>query len=434
MYISKKLFLISTIFISTIYFIFAGSSDMEPVTSGKSLALGGYYFAGTDDITSAFNNPARIMDFTKNGFAFNITGRSGRQKCRQSENDLHRSFISTDYSGAAGLYWIPSSSLGFALVYNRAADYSLDWPWAISFDQSGTERLYGFHVTAQKRIDVISPIAGFRFGPLGIGVSANLYRVNNEFGFPVGNYDWETNQADPVYLMEMNMQGNAIGWSIGFNYAFNSNFKVGGSLRSGFSQKLDGDAKNDMFFELDSLAETTGIESDFEMPLTGGMGILYKINKNLSINLDFITQLWGNTITSYEFNYNDTAWVNRMPKASKDSLTGYYWTDMPVDFKNNFEIAIGLEYKANNDMHYRFGYRYSKTPNSEQTYSLLYPDVNQHWFSTGIGFEYENYLIDMSCAYSNGIENDIKENNDSYFYGKYDNWSLLPSINIEYKF
>ncbi|MCF7885013.1 MAG: outer membrane protein transport protein [Candidatus Marinimicrobia bacterium] len=434
MNIKKRLPLLFIFTLVTNYFIFAGASDMEPVTSAKSLALGGYYYAGYDDITAAYNNPAGILSFAGSGFAINLNGRAGRQLCEQSEYDLHRSFRATDYSGSAGIYWVPTSKLGFALLYNRAIDYSLDWPLAMSFNVKGTERLYGLHVTSRCRVDALSPAIALRLGSLSLGFAGNLYNVYKKFGFPVGNLNWESNSANPIYLMKQEMQGTAIGWSVGFNYPLTSKLEIGGILRSGYTRNLSGDAETDLFFDLDSLAKKTSIESEFQMPFSGGLGILYKVTEQLSFNLDITTQLWENTLSHYEFNYEDTAWTNRMPDAARDSITGYYWQKMPLNFENSLDVSIGLEYDTNKDLKYRCGYRFSKTPNSNQTYSLLFPDVNQHWFSAGIGFTYDNYLIDLSLAYSFGIASNIKETEDPYFYGEYDTRTILPSINVEYKF
>lgn len=412
----------------------AGDASMIPVSGSKSLALGGYYYAGKDHVTAAFSNPARLLHMVGKGLAVNISDRAGQQQCRQSKLDLHRSFLYNDFSGAAGIYWVPSPKFGLAVLYNRALDYSVRWPLAMSFNEGGTERLYGFQLTSRMRTEAISPIVGVRLGPLSLGLAVNIYNISRQFGFPVGNKEWETNSANPAYQMDIKQQGSSLGWSVGFSVPMSSQLRIGGMVRSGFTQNLSGNARTDLFFDLDSLVSKTAVDGKFQQPLSGGIGIMYKINNQFSVNLDVAMQLWGNSLSNYEFSYKDTAWTARMPAAPRDSITGYYWKNIPLDFKNSFDLAVGVEYTDVNDLQYRCGYRFSSTPNANNSYSLLFPNVNRHWFSVGIGLRYENYRLDLSLAYSVGIATSIKKEDEPYFYGEYDLNTILPSVNVEYQF
>jgi long-subunit fatty acid transport protein len=106
---------------------------------------------------------------------------------------------------------------------------------------------------------------------------------------------------------------------------------------------------------------------------------------------------------------------------------------LPFYDRNSFVFAIGLEYSGENNLKYRIGYNYQTTPNSDRSYSLLLPNVNQHRISAGIGFLFNQFYLDLSIAYSVGVAKDIKKSQDEYFYGKYDTKTIIPSINVEYQ-
>jgi len=167
--------------------------------------------------------------------------------------------------------------------------------------------------------------------------------------------------------------------------------------------------------------------------MTGGIGILYKPTDQLNLNIDLSSEFWGSTQSKLDFNYSDTAWSAIIAAAPRDSITGYWRSEMPFYDRNSFVFAIGLEYSGENNLKYRVGYNYQTTPNSDRSYSLLLPNVNQHRISAGIGFLFNQFYLDLSIAYSVGVAKDIKKSQDEYFYGKYDTKTIIPSINVEYQ-
>jgi len=414
--------------------VIAGDSNLSLITSTRALSLGGHYYAGSDNITSTFTNPAKVLCTLGFGFDMNVNDRAGQQMNYKSNGDLYRSYLLDDFSGSAGMYWVPSTKIGFGLVYNRALDYSVRWPLAMLFNVNNVKRVYGFQLTSRLRADAISPVIGFRLRQLALGFSANIYSFNSHLSFPVSNPEYELNGEDPAYQLDIVQTGQAFSWNTGFVYMVSNQLRVGGSLRGGVSVDLSGNANTDLFFDIDSTAQKSQVNSRIKTPTIGGLGILYKINDNLSLNLDVTASLWGSTLSSSEFAYDDTAWVSRIPITVQDSVTGYSLSKQPLEFRNSFDIGLGIEYRTEGNLQYRFGYRFTQTPNSKQSFSLLMPEVNRHWFSLGIGYQQAGYIIDLGIAYSLGIGKEIPDSVSEHFSGEYDSKVIIPSINVRYVF
>lgn len=412
----------------------AGDSNMAPITSTRALSLGGYYYAGRDNVTSAYSNPAKVLCYPGIGFDINVNSIAGQNSLKKPDGDLHRSFLSYDLIGSAGLYWT-KKRLGFGLIYNnQALHYSVRWPLAMLFEVNGSDRVYGYKLTSRLQADAISPVIGFKISQVFLGISANIYSINRELAYPMSNPDFKTNGGDPTYQLTMKQNGNAIAWNAGFLAMISHHLRIGGSIRTGVTSELSGNAFSKIFFDVDSTSQKSKVSSQIEIPLSGGLGIIYKLNDRMSVNLDATLSLWSNTASSVEYIYSDTAWVSRLPEYNQDSITGYYWEEQLREFENSLDIGLGIEYKTDSNMYYRFGYRFTQTPNSERNYSLLFPEVNRHWVSLGLGYQQGDYIFDLGIIYSVGISTKVSENDNQYFSGKYSSRTVIPSLNIRYMF
>ena len=416
------------------YITKAGDSNMSPITSTRSLSLGGHYYAGSDNVTSSFINPAKVLCSPGIGIDINLNSIAGQNSLSKSNGDLHRSFLFNDVVGSGGIYWT-KKRFGFGLVYNnQALHYSVRWPLAMLFEVNNVDRVFGYQLTSRLLADAISPVVGFKFGRLSLGISANCYVINRQLAFPIGNRNYITNGEDPAYQIRISQKGKALGWNIGFVNMVSNQLRFGGSLHSGISADLTGKAFSEIFFDIDSTTNKSKVSSRIELPIIGGLGVLYKVKNHLSLNLDATVSLWNQVQSSCEYTYLDTAWVSRLPESNQDSITGYFWKDQPWEFRSNIDIGFGVEYKTDSNMFYRFGYRFTQTPNSERTYTLLFPEVNRHWLSFGIGYQQGGYIFDLGVVYSIGTEMSIPEDRNQNVPGKYGSRTIILSLNVRYVF
>jgi len=417
-------------------FVFGGEAAFHPSTGTKSLSLGGLYFAGYDVIVSTYVNPAHVLCSPGFGYALNATDKAGRSEYTKVNQNLHRSHFINDVNGSAGFYWMVRPTFGLATVYNRAIDYSVRWPFAMVFHVNNLDRLYGFELKSDTKADAYSQVLGIRIKKLSLGASATLYQLSQHFSYPMFNKDYQVNSKRPVYGIELKAEGIAIGWSAGLKLALSESVSLGGNFRNGVDFDLDGKAETEYFQALnDSASIESDIQSKFTLPSTGGLGVLYKLNNQWSLNADISFSLWKNAGSDIHFDYSDSEWEAGMNGGVADSVTGFSWTTIPFYSKNSFALACGVEYKMDNNMKIRLGYRFQSNPNDENSLGFLFPTVSQHIFSTGMSLILaDEYYVDLGLAYALGLKVSADENAGSSFPGEYSSATIISSMTIRYTF
>ncbi len=211
---------------------------------------------------------------------------------------------------------------------------------------------------------------------------------------------------------------------------------LGGNFRNGVDFDLDGKAETEYFQALnDSASIESDIQSKFTLPSTGGLGVLYKLNNQWSLNADISFSLWKNAGSDIHFDYSDSEWEAGMNGGVADSVTGFSWTTIPFYSKNSFALACGVEYKMDNNMKIRLGYRFQSNPNDENSLGFLFPTVSQHIFSTGMSLILaDEYYVDLGLAYALGLKVSADENAGSSFPGEYSSATIISSMTIRYTF
>jgi long-subunit fatty acid transport protein len=65
---------------------------------------------------------------------------------------------------------------------------------------------------------------------------------------------------------------------------------------------------------------------------------------------------------------------------------------------------------------------------------MLFPVVDQHWFSIGIGYKNEHYSVDASLAYVLGVSQKLTGAENVYSPGRYAANAVVPAVNLQYSF
>jgi long-chain fatty acid transport protein len=276
-------------------------------------------------------------------------------------------------------------------------------------------------------------------------------------------------------------------WSINPTVAFRlaDRFSIGGGLDVRFS-KFDLSrrliADPNPFPEPKDVAELT-LASDTKTALGFNAGLLAMPTENFSIGLsyrhkvtvdhaaqaDFVQILTGNTVL-------DQAVAIALP-GSQPATVGYtypgsfavgaalrrgYWTleadfqwmlwstldqvaivyqnapsfstTLPLDWKDTWRGAIGLEYLIKNDWEARFGYGYDHSPAPTETISPFIHDADRHTFGLGGSWKYEKLRIDFDMRYVL-FRNSSTLGISRYGYdGAYSSHSLQFGAGIGYRF
>lgn len=408
--------------------IFGGGTDYNPFAGSKTLALNGMYFAGTDNAFSF--NPSAIAELEGFNLNFSLIDKIGQQEFLSPTKGLHRSYSEDYFSYSVAVSW-KFDKLAFAVSYFPLINYNVSWPYVILRERNNTKVLRAFDLLSSMQVNSISPTAAYDLGILKVGISANIYMMKFKSDFAFTNDRWINGLGEPGYQFRYEEDGIGYGGTIGASLQLNENLKLGAVVRTPFKVDLKGEGKSTMLAELDSAASEVDLGGTFEMPLTAGAGIIFKLNNAVSINADFSYTLWGSTQKDFDYEIQNIDWTNRLN--TTDSITGINPQRLTLNLENSFNAGLGLEYFPGGSVFFRVGYRYTQSPHSADTYNLLFTSVDTHNFSFGIGYFEEDYSVDLTLLYSTGMRNEISNVNIPVNSGTYDSRTVVPALTFSYK-
>ena len=73
---------------------------------------------------------------------------------------------------------------------------------------------------------------------------------------------------------------------------------------------------------------------------------------------------------------------------------------LPADWKSGFAFRLGGQYQLDRHWYLRAGYAFGQNAVPTSTYSPLVPDSNYHLAAAGVGYQTENWGLDLAM---NGI-------------------------------
>jgi long-chain fatty acid transport protein len=109
-------------------------------------------------------------------------------------------------------------------------------------------------------------------------------------------------------------------------------------------------------------------------------------------------------------------------------------TTLPLDWKDTWRGAIGLEYLIKDDWEARFGYGYDHSPAPTDTISPFIHDADRHTFGLGGSWKYEKLRLDFDLRYVL-FRNSSTLGISRYGYdGAYSSHSLQFGAGLGYRF
>ncbi|MFO7446796.1 MAG: outer membrane protein transport protein [Ignavibacteriaceae bacterium] len=430
----KKYF--QAIFLTIIMYsiTFAGGNDLNSNFNSRSFSLNGLYFAGSPGLSSVQSNPAGLIYLTGSAIEASLIDYVIQNEFDSPDRGLYKSYKQDIFSIGGGLYWNFSNGFTAAISYHPVINSSIDWPFVTQrtrgFDS--TTATLAFSMLNRLEINSVSPSVAFRIGGLAVGVTANIYHAVEQISFPRLNPLWNDSIGLAAYQFSYNLDGWGYGGTIGLMYDFSETFRIGVTAKSGTVIDVEGDAKSNMFADLDSTASTVNASSEVEIPWRFGIGGLYKLNESTVINVDFAFNLWGSTQEELSYTFDNSIWQNRTSQT--DSLSGVAANSITLGYDNSFEFGAGIEHSSAAGLIYRAGYRFSQTYNTSSTYNFLFPSVDQHVVSIGIGYRNESLVIDAGLAYSFGVSAEVTSSVNSILAGEYSAGGYIPSLTLKYEF
>lgn len=407
----------------------AGDANFTSSARAKTLSLNGMYFAGADGLQSMLGNPSMLSLLNSKGFELYIIDHMGQYEFENMHNNLFESFRDDDFSLGGGIFWSFSPFFSAAISFQRAFDYRISWPFANLFVNGSSSSLLAFDFFNEITADAASAAFAYKFDNISVGASVHLYYLENHASFPVTNNRWDQGLGQAAYQFAYNQDGYSFGFNLGASLQLNDQLRIGIMSKSAYKTDLEGSALSNMFSEIDSNTSAAELTGNFEMPWIFGSGLIYEWTENLKLNFDLQFNLWDGIQKTFDLNFNNPVWQENL--SSMDSLTGINAASFNLSFDNSIDAGFGIEYNTSG-LVLRTGYRFSQSPNTEATYNLLFPSVDQHWISLGLGYHDGSLLIDAVVAYAFGISKKITATGRDNLSGKYSSSTVLPAVTFRY--
>jgi long-subunit fatty acid transport protein len=201
------------------------------------------------------------------------------------------------------------------------------------------------------------------------------------------------------------------------------------AIQSSSQIDVDGDLKSDLFKEVYELPTDVKVKTKWVTPWKVSIGGMYKLNQKLAMNLDVSMNLYSGSEELLSHEIENTVIENELSPA--DSIIGLSGNGLETNFKNAINIGIGFEYVPSNSLSYRISYLYNQSAQEKSMYSHLFPNIDQHWFSAGIGITQSKFLIDITLSYALGLSTSI-DDNSAVLGGEYKSQLFIPSVTIKY--
>ena len=140
--------------------------------------------------------------------------------------------------------------------------------------------------------------------------------------------------------------------------------------------------------------------SGFNWPQSVGAGIAVRPTSRWLLALDLTWVNWSEAMETVEI------------KTSSPLGT----IKFPMDWKDQYVIAIGAAYKLTDDWTLRAGYNYGSNPAPQEDLSSLFPAITEHHVTLGVGYRI-NQAWSVDGAWEHAFKNSVTYTNTGAPFG-----------------
>ncbi len=212
------------------------------------------------------------------------------------------------------------------------------------------------------------------------------------------------------FVLDLTGQGWSVGGNIGFTIQYCETGRFGFQWRSAVDYTLDGNAHSN------GSNIIAPISADMSMPDTFTMGVYQRLGgdfSNFALMLDYCYTRWS------VFQQLDVKGLGSDP--------------IRENWKDTSRISFGIHYYPDfiENLTLRIGTCFDESPvRSPTDRTARIPCCDRVWLSTGIGYTYENYSIDISYTYIFLVGDSTINRYEPSFGGSQVSGSYFGHINV----
>ena len=193
----------------------------------------------------------------------------------------------------------------------------------------------------------------------------------------------------------LNGDGVGLGYNLGLFLAASRKFQIGLNYRSSVRFTVpDGIiAFSNIAPSLADSFKNTFFYSQITTPAITTLGFSYHQNKwNYVLDLNYVQ--WS-IYDSLQFDFRDN--TSLLTDVSSPKL-----------YKNSYAVRLGTEYNYSDEVDFRCGLSFDKSPVQSNYFGPETPDANKVALSSGMGFHLKHLQIDLSLLFVHGAERTIQ--------------------------
>lgn len=148
------------------------------------------------------------------------------------------------------------------------------------------------------------------------------------------------------------------------------------------------------------------VEVEMAWPQEFGMGMALTPNQKLLLGIDVKWINWKDAMDEFKMKFTDGTNQNINAMMGSEDLN----LSMPLDWDDQIVIALGAEYRMNNNIALRCGYNYANNPVPEETIIPIFPAVIENHITLGFGYQLSEKL-GFDAAYELNLEKEMEVSN-----------------------
>jgi len=146
--------------------------------------------------------------------------------------------------------------------------------------------------------------------------------------------------------------------------------------------------------------------------------------EKFSVEVGAVYTLWSK-YDELKINYGDPVLPSATPT---QSIQAKNWDDV-------WRFNIGVEYAALDWLDLRAGYVFDQSPVQDETIDYMVPANDRHLLNGGLGFHWDNWMVDVNYTYLMIMDRDIDGRDDGVRDGEIDNADAhMVGLSVGYKF
>lgn len=183
----------------------------------------------------------------------------------------------------------------------------------------------------------------------------------------------------------------AAGLRLGFQYQW-GNLTLGGAYMT--ASKLtykDGRAQINYSAIGEGVVDYDAEVSGFNWPRQAGLGFSYLFGRKLKLAMDVDWINWSQAVKKIRMDLHQTG---------NDQVPSSISYSYPMSWRDQWVIAVGLEYRCDNDLRLRLGYNHGNDPVPGKNLFPYFPAIVTDHVTTGAGFTWQNWQIDLAMEWA----------------------------------